>query len=282
MQKLENNNLSVTISEKGAELQNLVFKGQERLWQGNTEWWARRAPVLFPVVGKCNQNHIKVDNRYFAMGQHGFARDRTFEVKESTSAGIIFTLIGADDEVFPFSWQLDIRYQLSQNGLSCIYEVFNLGEKLMPYAIGAHPGFLVPNHQLSDALIQFDQEETFERQLLQHGLFSGQTDMLESIDNKKLPLSGALFDLDAIVLFNVKSAGIIWHHQQKPYLQMNWKNMPHLGIWTQKGCNEFLCIEPWAGHADFQDFDGEFSQKQGVHFCKPNEIKQHSWEIHFY
>ena len=51
---LQNNQLTVSISTKGAELQSIKNPtvGIEYLWQGDAAFWGRKAPVLFPVVGR--------------------------------------------------------------------------------------------------------------------------------------------------------------------------------------------------------------------------------------
>lgn len=43
---------------------------------------------------------------------------------------------------------------------------------------------------------------------------------------------------------------------------MEFAEFPYMGIWAPaKGA---LCIEPWFGHADYEDFNGEFKDKEGV------------------
>ena len=49
---IENEHLAVGISPKGAELQSILRKSDQRemLWQGDRTIWARRAPILFPIL----------------------------------------------------------------------------------------------------------------------------------------------------------------------------------------------------------------------------------------
>ncbi|MCR5239316.1 MAG: aldose 1-epimerase family protein, partial [Prevotella sp.] len=47
MVQLKNEQLSVVISEKGAELQSIKdANGKEYLWQGDPAFWPRRSPIL--------------------------------------------------------------------------------------------------------------------------------------------------------------------------------------------------------------------------------------------
>ena len=51
---IENEKLKVSISDKGAELQNIILKsdGTEYLWQGDERFWSGRAYNLFPICGR--------------------------------------------------------------------------------------------------------------------------------------------------------------------------------------------------------------------------------------
>ena len=51
MVELKNEQLSVVVSEKGAELQSIKdANGKEYLWQADPKYWNRRSPILFPIV----------------------------------------------------------------------------------------------------------------------------------------------------------------------------------------------------------------------------------------
>ena len=45
-----NDNLTIEVSEHGAELTSLRCDGREYLWNGDAAYWNRHSPVLFPVV----------------------------------------------------------------------------------------------------------------------------------------------------------------------------------------------------------------------------------------
>ena len=51
---IENEQIRVQVASRGAELQSIVLKsdGTEYLWQGDPDIWARRAPILFPFIGR--------------------------------------------------------------------------------------------------------------------------------------------------------------------------------------------------------------------------------------
>src|ERR1700747_2197535 len=79
---IENDFFNVSAKASGAELISIKNKsnGIEYLWQGDPQFWGRRAPVLFPIVGKLNNNTFKAEGKDFSLPQHGFARDHYFEL----------------------------------------------------------------------------------------------------------------------------------------------------------------------------------------------------------
>ena len=45
---------------------------------------------------------------------------------------------------------------------------------------------------------------------------------------------------------------------------MDFTGFPYMGIWAPKDGAPFVCIEPWFGHADYYDFNGDFTEKEGI------------------
>lgn len=55
--------LSATISSKGAELTSLKLDGREYLWQADSAFWGKHAPVLFPIVGSLRGDEPRAPGR---------------------------------------------------------------------------------------------------------------------------------------------------------------------------------------------------------------------------
>ena len=77
--KLENERLSVEISEVGAEVTRIFDKKTQTdvLWEGDPAFWKRHSPILFPNVGKTYHNVVLINGTHYPTSQHGFARDGT-------------------------------------------------------------------------------------------------------------------------------------------------------------------------------------------------------------
>ncbi|HNX49138.1 MAG TPA: hypothetical protein PKL08_03150, partial [Thermoanaerobaculaceae bacterium] len=72
----------VAIDAVGAELQSLrrLDSDIEYLWQAEPAIWPRRAPWLFPIVGRLRGDTYTWKGNTYHLPQHGFARDRGFRV----------------------------------------------------------------------------------------------------------------------------------------------------------------------------------------------------------
>ncbi len=94
MIKLENELLRAQIHPRGAELQSLRLKsnGLEYLWQANPAFWAKHAPLLFPIVGTLKNDSYYYGGRSYHMARHGFAREKEFSVERSNDREAIFVL----------------------------------------------------------------------------------------------------------------------------------------------------------------------------------------------
>lgn len=146
--EISNDHLIAKISTHGAELTSLVSRksGEEVIWQADSKHWARHAPVLFPIVGKLQDNELYYDDKSYRMGQHGFARDTEFKLIEHSKSSISLETSDSDTtwKLFPFAFKLVITYELTGFTLSTIYQVFNPASSPLYFSIGGHPAFNCP------------------------------------------------------------------------------------------------------------------------------------------
>ena len=151
METISNSVLTVGVSEHGAELQSIQKNGKEYLWQGDTRFWGRRSPVLFPIVGRVWEDTYRYAGNSYRMGQHGFARDMDFKVTYKGEDGIVYWLESTPETLgkYPFPFRLMIGYLLEGNRITVKWRVENLGQLDMYFQIGAHPAFNFPGFDAS-------------------------------------------------------------------------------------------------------------------------------------
>lgn len=278
--------LRVTVNNKGAELSSVKDQaGIEFLWQANPDVWPRHAPVLFPVVGKLKNNSFSFNNGTHSMAQHGFARDLVFNRIEHSTQHCVFELISNEEtkRVFPFDFIFRIKYALTDNVLNTYYTVINPGSDILLFSVGAHPGFNCPleiNESFEDYYLQFENNH-YELTLLSDGLRKHSKQNLE-LTNKQLTLTKNLFDKDALVFENNQINSIsLCSTKSSHKIKLSCAQWPYFGIWSKKGANNFVCLEPWYGIADHENSNGIFSEKDGIIKLEPKGEFNCSFSLEF-
>ena len=268
---LKNDALTVTVADHGAELKSITGNdGTEYLFDGNPTWWKYTSPVLFPIVGKLVNGKYRAEGKEFALPGHGFARTSEFKCVRESADEITFKLNWSDEtlKVYPYKFTLEISYVLKKNTVAVIWLVKNVDNKPIYFSIGAHPAIkcpIVEGENFDDCYLKFNKIEKSARLLL---LPTGPLshERVETLDGDELNLNYELFKGDALVFDDLKSDEItIRSRKSSKYVTVQAKGFPYWGIWTpDKGGAPFLCIEPWHGHADFDDFTGDITEKEGI------------------
>ncbi len=282
---LENENLSATFANKGAELQSLIYKqtGIEYMWNGDAAYWGKHSPILFPIVGGLKNERYYFKDKEYILPRHGFAREKNFAAEKISNTEMVFALTQDEQTlaVYPFEFILQLRYQLNSASLSCTYEVFNPGNEELLFSVGAHPAFAVPmvkDTTYTDYYLEFNITEQLQRWKLQDGLISTISELLSTTDNKLL-LSNELFYEDAIVLKNIQSnritIGCIKHQHG---IHFKFSDFPFFGIWASKDA-PFVCLEPWSGIADSITHNQQLKDKEGINVLAAKEQWQRTWVV---
>lgn len=268
---IKDNNYSASINSNGAELFEFTKDKTNYIWTIDEQFWNKTSPILFPIVGRLKNDSYTLNEKEYKLPRHGFARDCEFEVIHQKENEVAFSLRESEEtlKIFPFEFELQIRYTLVESKLTILYEVINHSENSMPFNIGAHPAFAITGN-FEDYSLQFNKDENFETHHLENELFNGKTTFVKSrIGN--IPLSYSLFEKDALVFNHLKSNEVSILKENNPYLKIDFESFPFLGIWTKQNA-PFLCIEPWYGHADEKISNGNIYTKKDVQILNPKDI----------
>ena len=275
MNILENDSLKIAIKNHGAELCSVYHKKTqlEYLWQAGKEW-PKHSPVLFPIVGQLKNNTYRYQDKTYTLERHGFARNLAFTVTEVKSDSIRLTLKEQDATlaVYPFHFKFDITYQLHQNTLKVVFDVFNSGHDVMPFSVGAHPAFKVPllkGENYNDYFLHFNKTENSGRWLLQNGLLDSEVEFFKS--SNQLPLTKESFSKDALVFKRLQSDKIELRSKNHDHgVAVYFPSFPYMGVWAASGA-DFVCIEPWHGIADSIHSNGNIPEKEGIILLQQDE-----------
>ena len=278
MQTLKNEMLTIQVSEHGAELQSIRKDDYEYLWQGNPEYWGRRSPVLFPIVGSVWEKCFRVDGKVYEMGQHGFARDMDFELVSAADTEVWYRLKSSEKTLAAYPWPfvLEIGYRLEGNSVKVLWKVTNPGDTEMFFQIGAHPAFNYPGYDpdaVDRGVVAFDRNDNLQRSGFKgKGCVDPQARFpLPLSDDGMLRLKRDTFDdIDTLMLENDQVHKVVFlKNDSSPYLTVTF-DAPVVAIWSPPKRNApFFCIEPWYGRCDRADFTGEFKDRDWVNALAP-------------
>ena len=264
--------LKIMVRSKGAELRLLKEKkdGTDYLWNGDPSWWKYCSPILFPIIGKVKNGKYKVDGKVYELPQHGLGRISEFELVNKTTDSVSFKLRYSDEtlKVYPYKFELTVSYVLTGRSVNVTWRVDNLDDREIIFSIGAHPALrcpIVEGESFSDCYLDFHGEEHCANMKTDADvLFLYERE--KDLDSDKMNLSYDIFKDGVHVFDNLKTGSITLRStKSKKAITLSAPSYPYMGIWSpEKGGAPFVCVEPWYGHADYADFDGDFKDKEGV------------------
>lgn len=287
---IKSKNLTVTIDSIGAELKSIVFDNEERLHDSNPKYWGRSAPILFPNIGKFKNDITNIKGIDYKLPKHGFLRDTKMEVINQEESSINFYLKSNEQtkKVYPFDFELLIKYTLINNRLESSILVKNASNEIMPFNLGLHPAFKVPLYEdkFEDYHLVFSNKKTYNTPAVD--LNTGTIDFNKIFrtfnDLEKLKLDYSDYDFDAIVLNDINFNNIKLKKEEKTLLSFTFNGFNSLGIWTPNNnvFANFICLEPWHGCADPSDHDGIYEHKKDIINLEANDSKLFTYSFEFF
>ena len=270
---LENSLIKITACTHGGELHSITSKkdGTEYLWNGNPEYWKYHAPILFPIIGKVMDSRYIVDGKVYELPAHGLARTSEFQMLEiGENDFITFELKYSEDslKIYPYKFSLRIKYTLEENSINVTYSVINLDDKEIYFSIGAHPAFMCPiekDELLEEYYLEFSEMETTSVMGVNKDVYLSRENRRFLDNETTLQLSKELFKNGLLMFNDLKSNKIaIKSKKSNKSLSIEFNEFPYLCLWAPENGAPFLCIEPWFGHPEYEDFNGEFKDREGT------------------
>lgn len=288
---LENDELSVRISSKGAELQSVVSDGLERMWSGDPAVWGRRAPLLFPLIGRLRDGWYANGGQRVDAPMHGFSRDRAFAAEQVSDTQVRFETVSDEGTraVYPFDFRLIVEFSLEGNALVKTHVVENTGAQPMPFELGGHEAYatrLLPGEHMADYFVHFEGASAGVIEMF--GMDEAGILTLPKIEvpleDGRLTKTPEQLGIDTIVLESVPGstvtlASVVNDHE----VTVEFADFPYLGIWTMAGQDDarYLCLEPWSALPDAHFSPRELAEKPGVRIVEPGESATLTYRMTF-
>lgn len=250
------------------------------MWQADPAFWKRHSPVLFPIVGSVWQNEYRHEGTSYTLTQHGFARDKEFDLILERDDEVRYRL--TDDEEtrkkYPFPFCLEIGYRIEGKKIEVLWQVSNPGKEEMHFQIGAHPAFYYPGYEAETTergYFGFDKAQGLRYDLIsEKGCAAPETEYpLELTEEGLLPLDIHTFDKDALILENGQVKEVtLYDKEKRPCLSLHF-DTPVVGLWSPPAKNApFVCIEPWYGRCDRAHYQGEYKDKDWMQHLMPGKL----------
>lgn len=282
---ISSNSLTASIDTMGAQLMSLRKGESEYLWQGDSNWWPRRAPILFPIVGVLKDSKAESAEGTITLARHGLARLNQFEVVEQSASSVTLKLQSTEEtrKSYPYDFELKLIFSVAGDTLTQTYEVTNPANVVLPFTLGAHPAFNIPIPGVEAASLDqyhllFTRSWTsYGPSITDEGLCDYTTPQRLIVDSDTLPLSWELIDREKTITLEdvpdrrITLAASTEAPSEAHGIQMDFEGFNYLGIWSATPGCPFVALEPWCGIADTVDCDGIFEHKPGIISLEPGQ-----------
>ncbi len=254
--------LFAEINSKGAELWRIYdADGTDYLWNGDSRFWGRRAPTLFPICGGMKGDGYIYDGKEYSMPKHGFCRDAEFTAETVEENRVVYLITDTAErrELYPFSFEFRIEYAITDGKLQVLYRIANKGNRAMYFSVGSHEAYACPEG-IDGYSIEFEQPENLvSLEIADNLVQSGRTLIGENVT--KLPMNYDYFKVDALCFQNIKSKKVSLVGNGRR-VDVSFDGFEYVLLWTKPNA-PFLCIELNCGIDDYADTDRILEHKKG-------------------
>lgn len=287
MYTIANQDLTVTVSPDGAELQSICdAEGTQYLWDGNPAYWPDRALNLFPYIARLPQGKYTLDGEEHEMQIHGIAPYRRFRLLEQSVERIALELHSDENTLdqYPREFSFRIVYALEGKCLNVTFEVENLDVRPMYFGLGGHPGFRVPlagGKRFEDYCLRFSEPCAPQRILFSPECFvTGETTPFALRNGTDIPLRHEMFDEDAIILSDTAKEVTLCAEDDAHAVTVRFPQMRYVGFWHMPNTDApYVCIEPWLSLPAYAGRKAVLEEQDNLAVLAPGKVYRNCWSI---
>lgn len=288
---IRSGNTTAEIRTLGAEICSFRREdGFELLWQGDPQYWAGQAPVLFPIVGALRGGKVRMKDQWYEMNRHGFSRKMEFAVTEQTEDSVTMTLCSSEEtkKFYPYDFVFRVTYTAVDRGVETKFTVENPGSEELPFVVGGHPAYNIPvaeGESFEDYDIRFSEPETQRCPEidLKECLIDFEKVTMELNGESVIPLQHSLFYRDALVFDGLKSKTVsLISRKSGRGVEMDISQFPMLGIWSCVNDGPYVALEPWVGCATLTTEGDEFTEKKNMVFLPAGEKRSYAFTTRYF
>lgn len=289
MVNLKGGRITAAVDPMGAQLKSLALDGREYLWQADPAWWAKYAPVLFPIVGTIRNGTAESAQGTVTLGRHGLARDYEHAVVAQSDDAVTFELVDTDATraAYPYAFKLNMTYALTgPASMTQTFRVENTGSVDLPFSVGGHPAFNVPAPGAEGEAFD-DYELAFTRswscvvpKVDDDGLITYRTAAMLLDHADVLPITHDLFAEDAVILTDVPDNTLTLRSRISGHgVRIDFEGFKYIGVWSAAGDAPFVALEPWTGHSTLDTEDDVFEHKRNITILEPGAVDERSFTV---
>ena len=173
---------------------------------------------------------------------HGLVLYQPFSVVEQSETSVTMKFVNKDGLVYPFDFEMTVKYTVDENGLYQSFDIKNVGQKNMPYTFCLHTTFAIPYGQFTFPVK--------ERQEAVNDIPTGRYLPLDEKEQKFVTGSPAK---DVAMCGYYSAAGHVVTVDDFVYTVSD--NFDHWITWNAWGKEDYVCLEPQAGKVNGLNID---------------------------
>lgn len=280
---MKNSEITLDIKLKGAEINSIKYNDTEYLWQGDSAFWGKKAPILFPAVGRLKESKTKINGKTYTIGQHGFIQNAEFKVKSSGEDFLeLYTTYNEETlKAFPFKYEFLVKFSIKDNKITQETTVRNLDDNTMCYAFGLHPGFNCgADGDFEKYSLKFNKKTTLNTNCLTEDLMVSLNDKKTILSNSDtLDLKHSLFDIDAIIIEKPDFSTVsLYKNNDIKIFDFEFEGFDMIAFWQAKNA-PFLCFEPWDSLCGVSPHPENLEENPTIKFLQAKQEKTYKITI---